>query len=447
MNRWLIVEMPIGRVTKNGRNVCPLFKGSLNELAHVTSSFCILLYHCHPLRDFHCMKRFINSVIAFNSKIADYRSVMSSFYAVAKGRRTGIFSTWDETKASVTGFKGSIHKKFKTVTEAQQFLRENSDSNDSSPVVHTSQPLSSNATVINGLKPEVVDIPEGYFAVIRGRMPGIYSQMSDVMQQTKGYESAYFESFKTYREAQSFLQNRNQPTVKSEDVSTHTALNSVKLEPPEPSLPYSTIQSTDTNTDQMIHLPETEPLKHVEVYTDGACSNNGQRGSTAGIGVYWGPNDIRNVSEPLSGRPTNNRAEIHAVIRAVNDAKRYGYKSITIKTDSQFLIDSMTKWIKGWKKNGWLLSTGGPVKNREDFEELDQASQGILVEYKHVTAHNGIEGNEEADRLARDGISLAGGQRSASTPRHHNIDYRKLGAGRGRSKSRGFNKRFLRKKC
>ncbi|KAL5017317.1 hypothetical protein ScPMuIL_006906 [Solemya velum] len=141
----------------------------------------------------------------------------------------------------------------------------------------------------------------------------------------------------------------------------------------------------------------------VIVYTDGACFDNGKCGSRAGIGVYWGPHDHRNVSERLTGRATNNRAEIHAARKAIIQAKEHGIKNLILNTDSAFLINAITKWIKGWKRNGWILTTGLPVINREDFEQLDQELRNINVKWKHVRGHVGIPGNEAADRLANAG--------------------------------------------
>ncbi|GAB6020761.1 Ribonuclease H1 [Chamberlinius hualienensis] len=138
----------------------------------------------------------------------------------------------------------------------------------------------------------------------------------------------------------------------------------------------------------------------VHVYTDGACSSNGKINSQGGIGVYWGPNNPMNVSEPLFGRQTNNRAEIMAAVRALRQAKSAGYKNVVLHTDSQFLINGITKWIRKWKANGWKLSSGGSVINKEDFEALDDAQKGLIVRYKYVKGHSGDPGNEAADRLA-----------------------------------------------
>uniref|UniRef100_T1JD66 ribonuclease H n=1 Tax=Strigamia maritima TaxID=126957 RepID=T1JD66_STRMM len=112
-----------------------------------------------------------------------------------------------------------------------------------------------------------------------------------------------------------------------------------------------------------------------------------------------------NVSEPLQGRQTNNSAEIRAATRAISQARDSGYREVTVNTDSRFLIDSTTKWMDKWEQNDWRTASGGHVKNRADFEALNDASSGMRVNYKHVPSHSGNPGNEAADRLARQGTS------------------------------------------
>lgn len=63
----------------------------------------------------------------------------------------------------------------------------------------------------------------------------------------------------------------------------------------------------------------------------------------------------------------------------------------------------ITSWVQGWKKNGWRTSTGKDVINKEDFMELDELSQGMDIKWMHIPGHSGFVGNEEADRLAREG--------------------------------------------
>ena len=108
----------------------------------------------------------------------------------------------------------------------------------------------------------------------------------------------------------------------------------------------------------------------------------------------------------MADRNTNNAAEIQAVTETIKLARNQDMKKLKIHTDSNFLIDCVTKWMKNWKKNGWMTVKKEPVKNRSELEDLDEAirqSPNLVIKYKHVSGHSGIHGNEEADALARKG--------------------------------------------
>lgn len=163
--------------------------------------------------------------------------------------------------------------------------------------------------------------------------------------------------------------------------------------------------------------PDVEPPKrfksdfnvendYVVVYTDGACENNGKSNAKAGIGVWFGENHQLNISKPVNGRATNNTAEIQACIEALEVLKSNNVNKVLIKTDSEFTINCMTKWIEGWKKKNWKLASGGPVKNKIDLEKLDNLRTEFEdVKFEHIKAHVGILGNEMADQLAREGAT------------------------------------------
>lgn len=156
--------------------------------------------------------------------------------------------------------------------------------------------------------------------------------------------------------------------------------------------------------------PVTKKVKiqaeqELHVYTDGACSKNGAKGARAGIGVYFGEDDPRNVSEPLPAgeRQTNNRAELLAIERAVDIVSlEAGVNTLNIYTDSQYSHKALTQWIWGWLQKDWVTSKGTPVENRDILERLHNKLQGVpfTVEWHYVKAHNGDPGNEAADRLA-----------------------------------------------
>ena len=104
----------------------------------------------------------------------------------------------------------------------------------------------------------------------------------------------------------------------------------------------------------------------VMVFTDGACPNNGKTGARAGIGVWWNHRHKINVSERIKGeKQTNNVAEIQALVRAIMLATEMKtIKKLQINTDSEFTINSVTKWMLGWKKKDWKKADGKEVAKK-----------------------------------------------------------------------------------
>ncbi|TFK46597.1 ribonuclease H-like protein [Heliocybe sulcata] len=146
------------------------------------------------------------------------------------------------------------------------------------------------------------------------------------------------------------------------------------------------------------------------VYTDGACRSNGQVGALAGIGVWWGYNDPRNLSERCPGDQTNNRAELIAIARALETAPPPP-TPLLIKTDSQYSLKCFHEWLPKWLANNWRVSTGpGPVRNKPLIQYLaallDARARAGKVRLRYVKGHSGFEGNEGADALAVAGTGL-----------------------------------------
>ena len=134
----------------------------------------------------------------------------------------------------------------------------------------------------------------------------------------------------------------------------------------------------------------------VEIFTDGACSGNPGPG---GWGVIL---RFRGEQKELAGgerKTTNNRMELMAAIVALEALKRPARVEIT--TDSTYVKDGITRWIHGWKKNGWKTSAKKPVKNQDLWQRLDQALAPHRVEWHWVRGHVGHPENERADALAR----------------------------------------------
>ena len=146
----------------------------------------------------------------------------------------------------------------------------------------------------------------------------------------------------------------------------------------------------------------------IRVYTDGSALGNGTTGCIAGIGVWFGEDDPRNVSEKLQGnKQSNGRAELMAAIIALE--KTIG-QDVEILSDSTYVINSATTWIEGWKKRGWRKAGNKPVENLDLIKRLDQlireAQGNRQIVWTWVKGHSGIRGNEEADRLADLGCYL-----------------------------------------
>ncbi len=134
----------------------------------------------------------------------------------------------------------------------------------------------------------------------------------------------------------------------------------------------------------------------VEIFTDGACSGNPGPGGWAAILRF------RGEQKELTGgerETTNNRMEMMAAIAALEALKRPSQVEIT--TDSTYVKDGITRWIHGWKKNGWKTSAKKPVKNQDLWQRLDQALAPHQVEWHWVRGHEGHPENERADALAR----------------------------------------------
>ncbi len=136
--------------------------------------------------------------------------------------------------------------------------------------------------------------------------------------------------------------------------------------------------------------------KHVDVYTDGACSGNPGPGGYGAILVYNG------VEKELCGgerETTNNRMELLAVITALEALKEPCH--VTVTTDSKYVSDGISKgWAESWRAHGWKKSDGKPALNRELWERLLELVSKHEVEFVWVKGHAGHPYNERCDTLA-----------------------------------------------
>jgi len=137
----------------------------------------------------------------------------------------------------------------------------------------------------------------------------------------------------------------------------------------------------------------------VIIYTDGACSGNPGPGGWGALLEYGGA-----IKELFGGErdTTNNRMELMAAIEALNALKKPC--NVTLYTDSVYVKDGITKWIHGWRRNGWRNARKKPVKNADLWQQLGEAQKRHEIDWQWIKGHAGHAGNERADELARTGI-------------------------------------------
>ena len=146
-------------------------------------------------------------------------------------------------------------------------------------------------------------------------------------------------------------------------------------------------------------MSDTDDLALVEMWTDGACKGNPGVG---GWGAWMRFGDQEKELWGGEAATTNNRMELTAVIEGLRALKRPC--RVTLHVDSTYVMNGLTKWLPGWKRNGWLTGERKPVKNKELWQALDTEAQRHHVTWVWVKGHAGDPGNERADALANRGV-------------------------------------------
>ncbi|KAI9836273.1 MAG: hypothetical protein M1819_001610 [Sarea resinae] len=361
------------------------------------------------------------------------------FYSVRAGFKPGIYHAWKDCLAQVKGFKGATYKSFSTLTDAERFLR------------GPERPISS----LEATK---------FYAIQNGRVPGVYTDWDTAQEQIKGWTKPKHKSFASRAEAEAFvqaaslngsatngegvdssvpdsavdgLQKEKAPVSKKrkkngnslndgKGLSNHT---DVLSDPGTGPLPPDAEDGFDPN---ILFNPVTGKVEYktdeqkgamrlkakgdsrpgmLRIFTDGSSLGNGARGAIAGVGVYFGADDERNVSEALAGpRQTNQRAELTAILRALDIAPRH--RSVTIFTDSKYAIDCVTVWYINWRRNNWQTAAKKPVENRDLVESIltkieERNALKVETKFEWLKGHADHAGNIAADRLAVDGARNA----------------------------------------
>jgi ribonuclease HI len=224
-----------------------------------------------------------------------------------------------------------------------------------------------------------------YYAVANGRTNGVFLTWGDCCGSVKGYKNAVYKKFETKKEAEEFIQSNNTNTIQS--------IQPVENELREPELNIE------------LFAP------NYYVYTDGACSNNGKKNATAGIGIFFGEGDPRNVSHKIEGKQTNNTAELTAIIQTYSiiesDLTR-GMK-VGIMSDSNYAINCITGYGERCSKNNWLVDIPNKELVKRAYELYKDWRSN--VQFIHIKAHTNETdihsiGNDNADKLANMAVGL-----------------------------------------
>ncbi|CAJ0552933.1 Ff.00g010110.m01.CDS01 [Fusarium sp. VM40] len=313
----------------------------------------------------------------------------TKFYAVKTGRKPGVYLNYDDCKAQTTGFSGAAFKSFKTRKEAQDYIEGKVTS-----------------SAANG--------PAKFYAVAVGSKPGIYHDWAVAQPHTMGASKPKYKKFNTQHEAEAFIRENATPEtcealgLKSSQARVSHPYTGAAFEPAEP-------VAREVKPRAPRNVFESEPVNEppsgtLKIYTDGSSLANGQAGSRAGLGVYFGRDDERNHSERLPGEPqTNQRAELMAMLRALEIAPLT--QDVQILTDSQYSIKCATVWAVTWERKNWETSSGGQVKNQDIIRDLlakmkERTQAGATTTFQWVKGHANDPGNNEADRLANIGSRM-----------------------------------------
>ncbi|KAI5787074.1 ribonuclease H-like domain-containing protein [Geopyxis carbonaria] len=349
---------------------------------------------------------------------------MVKYYAVRTGHTPGVYTSWNDCLDQIRGFKGAKFKSFQTSEEAELFVSGKDPS----------------------LDPNSTSYVAKFYGVHSGKVPGVYTDWASAEQQVIGVLKPKVRCFSTKEEAEAFVKHgpmvadpsderkriqKQPPAVNHNESGTDEIADNTfaedsnelpcpkKLRVDGSSLPNKELNETvsasrnkqdgiSPKTKKQTQLKKSPVLR---IYTDGSALGNGKSASMAGVGVWFGDQDTRNISEPLLGpRQTNQRAELTAILRAINVAPIH--REVLIFTDSQYAINCVTVWHLNWGRNNWTTSLGKPVENRDLIQEILETIEtrkdyGSRTRFEWVKGHTGRnDGNSQADRLAVQGAKM-----------------------------------------
>lgn len=222
-----------------------------------------------------------------------------------------------------------------------------------------------------------------FYAIAKGRTPGIYTSWDIAKKQVIGFNGAKFKKFDTKEDAQSFIDDT--PIFKQTRIEDAFG-SALKKETPI----------------------ETE--NNLIVFTDGACTNNGKKNARASFAVAYPYHPEWNYAEEiLEDKKSNNVGEFNALVYAIEHCNTIDpefKKTLIVYTDSMLLVNTVTKWMSNWKRNGWKKADGEEIANLELVQKIDTLLENRKCSLKYTKAHTGSSNweainNDIVDKLAQ----------------------------------------------
>lgn len=342
-----------------------------------------------------------------------------SFYAVANGRTPGVFLTWAECEKSVKDFPGAKFRKFTSEQEAKDFCKGSGSSKTFAK--STTKSISSTLSTKSKYSDVSFDSDSGSESEqeVKPKSKTTYSSSKKPPTLVNNFVS-------TRAEEEAIKANINFDTSDSESddepKSTKQAAKP-KAKTPKVAPKVSVDDSDEEDSDNLDTIMKKlsgstcsselgDFVPDITVYTDGACIDNGKTGAKAGIGVYFGPEDPRNVSELVQGKQSNNTAELGALSRAYSILAQEitSGKKVAFFTDSQYGIWCLTTYGDKLAEGGWKKSIPNKELVKQIYEQFGCKSKPN-IKLIHIKAHTGAQdahslGNEQADLLANTAVGI-----------------------------------------
>ncbi|KAH3667005.1 hypothetical protein WICMUC_005352 [Wickerhamomyces mucosus] len=375
----------------------------------------------------------------------------ASFYAVAKGRITGIYNTWDACKQQVEGFTGAKFKKFSTKAAADNFIKSSTSNSDA-------------------IKPTPImkkkDTNNTFYAVAKGKQIGIFTNWDDCKKNVNGFPGAIYKRFNSGHEAQQFMKSKISEFKSPDDsIATKASRNASfygvnfkdgkskifdnwkDCQKATSGVQGTTFKSFDsyekalnfTGQGEKIELKEEEKASIIKqylvnhtkeelktqkdqvpliVFTDGSFLEN----KYGGIGIYYGADDTRNYAAAFPECRSSYSAEVLAITTALRRIQREidEYKNETIRilpkyaisSDNHAAVSILRDYSTSWSESDTKKREEGElvyemIKLYNDIKKFYKDNQPLfddhLFEIKWIKGHDGEIGNEMADLLAGQG--------------------------------------------